>query len=124
MSLHRTVPALVLGLFACTASAQGPAGMRWPGTYGSLGLQAGKATFHVPVAEDIGVYGRFGTISRPQSPMRFGGSDGTGLTYGLGVVWDFSPRASATLSWDSHDLRGAWGERDVRATSLGLQWRY
>jgi hypothetical protein len=52
------------------------------------------------------------------------GADG-GLTYGVGLSWDFSRSASAVLGFDSYDFRGASGElRDVRSTSLGLQWRY
>ncbi|QJW83699.1 hypothetical protein HK414_05555 [Ramlibacter terrae] len=87
-------------------------------------MQAGNATLRAPLAEDVGIYGRFGTASRAASPARFGTAEGTGLSYGLGVSWDFSPRASATLGWDSYDFRTLTGERELRATSLGLQWRY
>ncbi|HSV78246.1 MAG TPA: hypothetical protein VLK85_03445 [Ramlibacter sp.] len=59
------------------------------------------------LASDLGVYGRLGASS-----------------YGVGFSWDFSPRASAMLGWDAYDIRTVNGERDVRATSLGLQWRY
>ena len=58
-------------------------------------------------ATDLGVYGRLAPSS-----------------YGVGVSWDITPRASATMGWDSYDLRTVNGERDVRATSLGLHWRY
>ena len=48
-----------------------------------------------------------------------------GLSYGAGVSYDFTPRLSATLEWDSNDFRFASGGRDpVRSTSLGLQYRY
>jgi hypothetical protein len=48
------------------------------------------------------------------------GSEG-GVTYGVGLSWDFSRSASAVLGFDSYDVRGLG---DVRATRLGLQWRY
>jgi len=44
---------------------------------------------------------------------------------GAGVSYDFNPRISATLQWDSNDFRFAGTGRDpVRSTSLGLQIRY
>lgn len=77
-------------------------------------------------SSDLGVYGRLGTVSGRGNPLaaaRLGAVEG-GLNYGVGLSWNFSPRASAVLGWDSYDLRTATGERDVRATSLGLQLRY
>ena len=78
-------------------------------------------------SSDLGVYGRLGTVSgrsgNPLAAARLGAIEGS-LTYGVGLSWDFSPRASAVLGWDSYDFRTAGGERDVRATSLGLQLRY
>lgn len=72
---------------------------------------------------DLGFYGRVGT-TLPRSGLAPGGGEG-GLSYGVGLSWDFSRSASAVLGWDSYDTRGLAGEaRDVRATSLGLQWRY
>lgn len=79
------------------------------------------------MAEEVGVYGRLGTtFARSQaSLLRPAAETGAGLSYAVGVSWDFSPSASAILGWEAYDLRFAGGERDtVRATSLGLQWRY
>ena len=98
--------------------AQEAAGLRPPrGEMPNLSL-VGKAG----IAQDwgLGVYGRLGTASR----SGLLGSEG-GTSYGVGLSWDFSPRGSAIIGWDSYDFRTATGEtRDVRATSLGLQWRY
>jgi OmpA-OmpF porin, OOP family len=72
------------------------------------------------IAPDLKFYGRVGTV-------RLGASapGDSGMNYGVGLTWGLSPSASATLGWDSYDLRTIGGEaRDVRATSLGLQWRY
>jgi hypothetical protein len=144
MCSQRTLLGLVIGLAAAAAvPAQTNGTLRWRAGGAPLGLQVqvvptqdspawriarakesgvsviGKAG----AAPDLGFYGRVGTIaSRPLAgPVAEGG-----LTYGVGVSWDFSKRGSASLGWDSYDLRTATGEpRDVRrATSLGLQWRY
>lgn len=73
----------------------------------------------------LGVYGRLGTTAARAGLAGAPGSMEGGVTYGVGLSWDFSRRGSAILGWDSYDLRTLGGEtRDVRATSLGLQWRY
>lgn len=73
---------------------------------------------------DLGVYGRVGTaIGRPGAFLASPTIEG--MSYGVGLSWDFSRGASAVLGFDSYDVRTATGElRDVRATSLGLQLRY
>lgn len=75
------------------------------------------------IAPSLGFYGRLGTATRANVA---GGAAGEGgITYGVGLSWDISRRASATVGWDIYDFRALGGEaRDVRATSLGLQWRY
>jgi OmpA-OmpF porin, OOP family len=88
---------------------------RLPGPNFSLVGKAG-------IAAELGVYGRIGATASRALP---GWAPEAGLTYGVGLSWDFSPRGSASLGWDSYDLRTSGGEgREVRATSLGLQWRY
>jgi hypothetical protein len=73
------------------------------------------------------VYGKLGTT--------YGLHDGTanpgfgaleaGPSFGAGLAYEVTPRLSATLGWDSHELRLGGGGRDAfRATSLGLQYRY
>lgn len=72
----------------------------------------------------IGLYGRVGTTYGQTDNMAGavpGPDAGFGLSYGAGLSMDFSPKLSATLGWDSHDLRVPGG---LRATSLGLQYRY
>lgn len=74
---------------------------------------------------DVGVYGRVGALMPRGSG--FAGAPGAdaGVTYGVGLSWDFSRGASAVLGFDTYDVRGQVGEsRDVRATSIGLHWRY
>jgi len=70
-------------------------------------------------------YGRTNTSATAGSGMTAGRENGFGVSYGLGLSWDFSPRMSAVVEWDSYDLRFAGGNREpVRSTSLGLQFRY
>lgn len=70
-------------------------------------------------------YGRTETSTLAGSGIAAGTERGMGLSYGAGVSYDFTPRLSATLEWDSNDFRFASGGRDpVRSTSLGLQYRY
>ena len=70
-------------------------------------------------------YGRTETSALAGSGIAGGTERGMGLSYGAGVSYDFTPRLSATLEWDSNDFRFASGGRDpVRSTSLGLQYRY
>lgn len=48
-----------------------------------------------------------------------------GMSFGAGLSLDVTPRLSATLGWDSQEMRLGTGPRDaVRSTSLGLQFRY
>ena len=68
----------------------------------------------------FGLFGRVGSGSAART-FALGTDAGFGLSYGAGLSWDFSPRASATLGWDSYDLRPGGA---VRSTSLGLQLRY
>ena len=77
----------------------------------------------------LGVFGKVGTIySRSDVSMGgalvMAGDQGFGLSYGAGVSYDFTPRLTARLEWDSHDLHFNGARDSVRSTSLGLQYRY
>jgi OmpA-OmpF porin, OOP family len=90
---------------------------RSPGLNFSLVGKAG-------ILQDLGVYGRVGTtVNRPTTAAQFMGAGDGGLTYGVGLSWDFSRRANAAVGLDAYDVRGIGEVRDWR-TSLGLQWRY
>lgn len=85
-----------------------------------------------PVWQALGVFGKVGTTygktdtsAVTGSTLATGSERGFGLSYGAGVSYDFTPQLSATLALESHDFRFAGGSRDpVRATSLGLQYKY
>jgi opacity protein-like surface antigen len=82
------------------------------------------------VAPSLGVFGKLGTTyGRTDTSMMgnaaaSGPDQGFGLSFGGGVSYEITPRLSATLEWDSRELRFANGREPVRSTSLGLQWRY
>lgn len=82
----------------------------------------------VPGLEQLNVYGKFGTtygFTEPGTAAATAAAEsGMGLSYGAGLSLDFTPRLSATLGWDAHDFRFSNGLRDVRATSIGIQYRY
>jgi OmpA-OmpF porin, OOP family len=143
MISQRILPGLLIGLAAAaTVSAQSNPALRWREGAAPLGLQVQlgqaedsaawriarakgpsvKVIGKTEAAPDLGFYGRVGTVT--SRSLSAPAADG-GLTYGVGLSWDFSKRASASIGWDNYDLRTPTGEaRDVRATSLGLQWRY
>ena len=47
-----------------------------------------------------------------------------GISYGVGLNWEFSRAASAAIGLDSYELRGGLGDVRELRTSLGLRWRY
>jgi OmpA-OmpF porin, OOP family len=143
MSSQRTLLGLVLGVTTAFAvSAQTNPALRWRAGTAPLGLHIGymdeaaalrisrpqdltaSVTGKTDIAPAIGLYGRVGSTAARAGLIGAPGSEG-GVTYGVGLSWDFSRRGSASVGWDTYDFRTLGGDsRDVRATSLGLQWRY
>ncbi|HSV34695.1 MAG TPA: outer membrane beta-barrel protein [Ramlibacter sp.] len=82
------------------------------------------------IARTVGVFGRLGTtygnesVALGTNVMGAGPDQGFGLAYGAGLSFDFTPRLSATVEFDSRDWRFTGGRDPVRSTSLGLQFRY
>lgn len=84
-----------------------------------------------PVAEPFGVFGKVGvtwghtrTDTVPGATIPGGSHNGFGLSLGAGVSWDFTPKLAGVLEWDRHDFRFEGGRDAVRATSVGLQYKY
>ncbi len=86
-----------------------------------------------PVWQAFSVFGKVGatygrteaSTAGPATGVAAGTERGLGLSYGAGLSYDFTPRVTATLEWDSNDFKFAGSGRDqVRSTSLGLQYRY
>lgn len=79
-----------------------------------------------PLGQSLGVFGKIGAVQAmgPGSGLGMRAA-GPGLSLGAGLSYDITPRLSATLAWDSVDLRFAGvGREPVRSTSVGLQYRY
>jgi OmpA-OmpF porin, OOP family len=79
----------------------------------------------------VGLYGKLGTTYGRGEPSALtaarvaSGNRGFGLSFGAGLSFDFTPRLSATLQWDSTDAAVTSSGRDpVRSTSLGLKYSY
>ena len=110
-----SVSMLVLGYTEAPATLS--AG-RSPGLNVSLVGKAG-------LGWDLGVYGRVGTsfhrAAATLAPMTPGEG---GISYGVGLNWEFSRAASAAIGLDSYELRGGLGDVRELRTSLGLRWRY
>lgn len=131
MGIVRTVCAGALILVSAAAFAQHEV----PSPY-SLGFSVG----HVPLGLNVSFVGRaqissftaFGKVgaasyTRPDTSLMGMGplplnESGSGLSWGGGVSWNFTPRLTATFEWVSYDLRMPSGP--MRSTSLGLQFRY
>lgn len=132
------LPAAASAQSGGTTVYAGPMRQGWWGRT-SLGLSVNRSALRLPcpafnaTCEEVSVVGtasvgntplnlftRLGSTSTVKT-YALGADGGSGLAYGAGLSWDFSPRASATVAWDSYDLRGS---TVVRTTSLGLQWRY
>jgi len=145
----------IVAFTAVAAHAQGSLRWRSTENNGATGLQADGTAFRVNVQmgavdsypmdrllgssqpqglnvklvgktgwfSDVGVYGRVGTLTH--RALLGAGPDTSALGYGVGLSWDLTPRTTASLGWDTYDVRSAGGERDsIRGTSLGLRWRY
>ena len=70
-------------------------------------------------------YGRTDVSSAPASGVASGKESGFGVSYGLGVEYSFSPKLSAVLQYDEHDLKYIGSGRDaVGVTSVGLKYRF
>jgi len=86
----------------------------------------------VPLGTSAGFFGKLGTTyghthtsAVAGTGVASGTENGFGVSYGVGLSYDITPRMTAVVGWDSHDLRFAGGGRDpVRMTSIGLQFRY
>lgn len=86
----------------------------------------------VPLTQSLGAFGKVGALyghtntqTNPASGLAGGTENGFGLSLGIGASWDFTPKLSAVLEWDRYTFKFAGTGRDpVRATSIGLQYRY
>lgn len=87
----------------------------------SVSLFGSNLSFYGKLGTTYGMAEAASIAPAPATPY----DAGTGLSFGAGVSMEVTPRLSATLGWDSYETRFGGPARDlVRATSLGLQYRY
>jgi hypothetical protein len=87
---------------------------------------------HAPVWSNLSLYGKVGTtygrtnVERPLGVgLATGHESGWGPSYGFGATWDFNNNWSAVLDWQRNKFEFAGvGKEWVRATSLGVRYRY
>ena len=87
---------------------------------------------HAPVWSNLSLYGKIGTtygrtrVEQPLGPgLATGSESGWGPSYGFGAAWNFNNNWAAVLDWQRNKFEFAGiGKEWVRATSLGIRYRY
>jgi hypothetical protein len=70
-------------------------------------------------------YIRTKVSSNPASGIAAGSENGFGLSDDIDVKYAFTPKFSATLQYESHDMKFAGDHNDrVGATTLNARYRY
>ncbi len=84
----------------------------------------------LPLNQAFSLLGKIGTTysrtevsSNPASGVVAGSESDYGLSYGIGVAYAFTPKWSATLQYESQDVKFA-GNRDERVGNTTLSARY
>ena len=123
-----------------------PDSLRWSvelgaltaGTAASRGIGMGRQGLNLSLVgrkplfgSSFSVYGKLGTTYGYADPALAAATgtpmdSGYGLSFGAGLSMNLTPRLSASFGFDAQDMHlGTGAPRDpVRATSLGLQYRY
>jgi opacity protein-like surface antigen len=86
----------------------------------------------LPLSEQFNILGKVGTTysrtevsASPVSGLASGKESGFGLSYGLGVEFNFTPQWSAVMQYEEHKMKFAGGETDrVGNTSLSARYRF
>lgn len=85
-----------------------------------------------PLSPTFNLLGKVGTTwghtdvsANPAAGIASGSEDGFGLSYGVGAEFALNPQWSATLLYESHDLKFAGDRNDnVAATTLGVRYKF
>ena len=78
----------------------------------------GIASF--PVANQFSVFGKLGFAMWDVDAGVFGSDDGTDLTFGLGVQYDFTPKLGLRGQWQRYDVSDA----DADVFSVGVVYKF
>jgi OOP family OmpA-OmpF porin len=90
-----------------------------------------KAVGVAPLTESLAAFAKVGTLyshTKVTADAGAGVSTGNdtnwGLTYGVGLSFDFSPKIAAVLGWDRSNVHFAGNQEHINTASLGLKYRF
>lgn len=73
-----------------------------------------------PVANQFSVFGKLGLAMWDVDAGALGSDDGTDLTFGLGVQYDFTPKLGLRAQWQRYDVSDA----DADVYSVGIVYKF
>ncbi len=81
-----------------------------------------------PVSDKVELFANLGFISWEEDfsvlGIVAGGDDGEDLTYGIGVMFNFSEQVSIRGEWEFYDIADAFGDIDVDLLSVGVEFSF
>ena len=85
-----------------------------------------------PVSPSFNLLGKIGTTysdtdtsANPLSNVATGSANGFGLSYGVGAEYKFTPKWSALLQYESHEVQFAGDNNErIGVTTLGVRYSY
>jgi opacity protein-like surface antigen len=108
--------------------------------FGSVDRAGGKAKAYgfslkavgvAPLTESLAAFAKVGTLyshtkvtADAGAGVNTGNDSSWGLTYGVGLSFDFSPKVAAVLGWDRSNVHFAGSQEHINTTSLGLKYRF
>ncbi len=86
-----------------------------------------KAVGVAPLTESFSAFAKLGTMytrTKVTSGSSVSNDNGWGMTYGVGVNYDFTRQFAAVLEWDQTNLNLAGSSDHINTTSVGLKYRF
>lgn len=90
-----------------------------------------KAVGVAPLTESLAAFAKVGTLyshTKVSADAGTGVSTGKdtnwGLTYGVGLSFDVTPKMAAVLGWDRSNVEFAGSQEHLNTTSVGLKYRF
>lgn len=90
-----------------------------------------KAVGVAPLTESLAAFAKVGTLyshtkvtADAGAGVNTGNDTNWGLTYGVGLSFDFTSKVAAVLGWDRSNVHFAGNQEHINTTSLGLKYRF